>query len=72
MLVYGDQQLADDDLVLPHPRLGERAFVLEPLADIAPELVIPGLGRVDVLLAALPQAARASSASTDPVSVPIS
>lgn len=65
LLVYGDQQLADDDLVLPHPRLGERAFVLGPLADIAPELVVPGLGRVDVLLAALPQAGRAGIVRLD-------
>jgi len=36
---------------LPHPRLHERAFVLAPLAEIAPQLMIPGLGAVDALLA---------------------
>lgn len=42
ILVYGDVQMADDDLILPHPRLFERAFVLVPLADIAGERIIAG------------------------------
>lgn len=37
-------------LTLPHPRIGERAFVLLPLADLAPELELPGQGRVTELL----------------------
>lgn len=44
-------QLDDARLTLPHPRIGERAFVLLPLADLAPELVLPGQGRVADLLA---------------------
>lgn len=44
---------ASDRLTLPHPRIAERAFVLLPLNDLAPELVIPGQGRVADLLAAL-------------------
>lgn len=40
ILVFGDVQSDDPELTLPHPRLLERAFVLVPLADIAPELVI--------------------------------
>jgi 2-amino-4-hydroxy-6-hydroxymethyldihydropteridine diphosphokinase len=41
----------DERLTLPHPRIAARAFVLLPLADLAPHLQLPGLGRVDALLA---------------------
>ena len=41
ILLYGDQVIKTDDLVIPHPRLTERAFVLVPLAEIAPDLVHP-------------------------------
>lgn len=51
LLVYGDQSLQLPGLELPHPRLHERAFVLVPLAQLAPGLVVPGRGRVDALLA---------------------
>lgn len=54
LLLHGDVELATPRLVLPHPRLHERAFVLAPLADIAPTLGLPGRGRVDALLRALP------------------
>ena len=50
LLLYGDLVLASDELTLPHPRLHERAFVLVPLAEIAPERVVPGRGRVADLL----------------------
>jgi 2-amino-4-hydroxy-6-hydroxymethyldihydropteridine diphosphokinase len=40
ILCYGDLFLSDERLTLPHPRLAERAFVLVPLAEIAPDLVI--------------------------------
>ena len=46
-------RMADARLTLPHPRMGERAFVLLPLADLAPELELPGQGKVAELLAAL-------------------
>jgi 2-amino-4-hydroxy-6-hydroxymethyldihydropteridine diphosphokinase len=42
-LLYLDDEIQDDgELTLPHPRIGERRFVLQPLADIRPELVLPG------------------------------
>jgi len=41
ILLYGDEQLATATLTLPHPRLHERAFVLLPLAELAPERVLP-------------------------------
>lgn len=43
----------EDRLVVPHPRTPERGFVLRPLADIAPTLILPGFGRVAELLIAL-------------------
>jgi 2-amino-4-hydroxy-6-hydroxymethyldihydropteridine diphosphokinase len=44
LLLYGQVVMASEELVLPHPALQERRFVLEPLAEIAPDLVHPGLG----------------------------
>lgn len=51
LLLYGDTLLDAPDLVLPHPGMHERAFVLYPLADIAPGLSVPGHGSVQALLA---------------------
>ena len=42
LLYLGNEILNDDELTLPHPRIRERRFVLQPLADIRPELVLPG------------------------------
>lgn len=54
LLYVGDAVLDTEDLVLPHPRLGERRFVLQPLADLRPELVLPGAAAtVAALLASL-------------------
>ena len=52
LLLYGDRVIAEPGLVVPHPRMHERAFVLLPLAEVAAELVIPGRGRLGTLLAA--------------------
>jgi 2-amino-4-hydroxy-6-hydroxymethyldihydropteridine diphosphokinase len=46
LLVYSDQEIDEPGLTVPHPGIGERNFVLLPLGEIAPELVVPGLGRV--------------------------
>jgi 2-amino-4-hydroxy-6-hydroxymethyldihydropteridine diphosphokinase len=53
LLVYGGREVADPGLTVPHPRLAERAFALEPLAELDPELEIPGRGRVEDLLRGL-------------------
>jgi 2-amino-4-hydroxy-6-hydroxymethyldihydropteridine diphosphokinase len=46
LLLYGDEEIEEPDLVVPHPRLAERAFVLEPLAELAPDLVLPDGRRI--------------------------
>jgi 2-amino-4-hydroxy-6-hydroxymethyldihydropteridine diphosphokinase len=51
LLLYGDAEIDEPGLVVPHPRLHERRFVLEPLAELDPELVVPGRGDVRSLLA---------------------
>lgn len=53
LLLYGDLVLDEPRLVLPHPRLHERRFALEPLAELDPELEIPGRGPIRALLAGL-------------------
>jgi 2-amino-4-hydroxy-6-hydroxymethyldihydropteridine diphosphokinase len=51
LLCFGRERRADPTLTLPHPGIVERNFVLYPLADIAPDLELPGLGRVTELKA---------------------
>ena len=53
LLLYGDAQLDERGLTVPHPRLQERRFALEPLAEVAPGLVVPGRGPVEALLSEL-------------------
>ncbi|MDO4681561.1 MAG: 2-amino-4-hydroxy-6-hydroxymethyldihydropteridine diphosphokinase [Lautropia sp.] len=53
LLLYADEQRDGDVLTLPHPRMHERLFVLMPLAEIDPDIEIPGHGRVSALLATL-------------------
>jgi 2-amino-4-hydroxy-6-hydroxymethyldihydropteridine diphosphokinase len=53
LLLYGDEVIDETGLRIPHPRLHERRFVLEPLAELSPALVVPGRGRLEDLLAEL-------------------
>jgi 2-amino-4-hydroxy-6-hydroxymethyldihydropteridine diphosphokinase len=50
LLLYGEVELKSEKLTVPHPRMHERAFVLEPLAEIAPATIVPGHGVVKDLL----------------------
>jgi 2-amino-4-hydroxy-6-hydroxymethyldihydropteridine diphosphokinase len=51
LLAFGRERRTDPELTLPHPGIVERNFVLYPLADVAPDLELPGLGRVTELKA---------------------
>jgi 2-amino-4-hydroxy-6-hydroxymethyldihydropteridine diphosphokinase len=51
LLLYGDEQIDEPGLTVPHPRLHERRFVLEPLGELVPGLIVPGCGAVESLLA---------------------
>jgi len=51
LLLYGEAHFHEESLTLPHPRMHERAFVLLPLLEIAPDLMIPGQGAAAALLA---------------------
>ncbi len=53
ILLYDDQHIDEADLKLPHPEVRNRAFVLVPLAEIAPDLLVPGAKQVKQLLAEL-------------------
>jgi 2-amino-4-hydroxy-6-hydroxymethyldihydropteridine diphosphokinase len=67
LLLFGDAQISEPGLIVPHPRMHLRRFVLEPLAELAPEAVHPVLGEsVRSLLAALDTAARPRHAQARP------
>jgi 2-amino-4-hydroxy-6-hydroxymethyldihydropteridine diphosphokinase len=53
LLLYGDEVVDEPGLTVPHPRVHERRFALEPLAELDPDLVVPGAGPVQALLAGL-------------------
>jgi 2-amino-4-hydroxy-6-hydroxymethyldihydropteridine diphosphokinase len=53
ILLYDNREIDEPGLEIPHPRMAERAFVLEPLAELDPALEVPGRGPVQALLAAL-------------------
>jgi len=50
LLLFGHAVIRQADLIVPHPRLARRAFVLKPLADLVPRLQVPGQARVSELL----------------------
>ena len=52
LLLFGDEQIARPGLTVPHPRMQERAFVLQPLLELDPEISIPGKGKASTLLPA--------------------
>jgi len=54
ILVYGANTLEDERLHVPHPGMAQRSFVLQPLAEIAPDLIIPTLGNIQQLLELCP------------------
>ncbi len=58
LILFGDQRIEEDGLVVPHPRFRERLFVLEPLAEVAPGWIDPGTGQT--VSALLEQARRAA------------
>jgi 2-amino-4-hydroxy-6-hydroxymethyldihydropteridine diphosphokinase len=53
LLLYGDERIEEPGLQIPHPRLAERRFVLEPLAELDESLEVPGRGPIQALLAGL-------------------
>lgn len=66
ILYLGDQRVTDEDLELPHPRMFGRAFVMKPLADIRPELVLPGHQKsARDLLASLPESGKLERLTED-------
>ena len=50
LLVYGDEQIQSESLIVPHPGIGQRNFVLLPLREVEPDLTIPGLARISEIV----------------------
>jgi len=55
LLLYGDMKICEQNLIIPHPHIASRGFVLYPLLEIAPGIEIPGLGMASALLEKLPE-----------------
>jgi 2-amino-4-hydroxy-6-hydroxymethyldihydropteridine diphosphokinase len=67
ILLYDDRVIRERDLIIPHPELAKRRFVLEPLAEIAPDLIHPTLGKTALeLKEALAAADQSVERLTDP------
>jgi 2-amino-4-hydroxy-6-hydroxymethyldihydropteridine diphosphokinase len=68
ILLYGDREVAEEGLTIPHTALKERLFMLVPLGELAPGLLIPGLGAIESLRdaaeASLPEEERAIDLGT--------
>lgn len=68
LLLFDHEILRDPDLIVPHPRMAQRAFVLVPLADLAPNVQVPAKGRVrDLLLLVDRSGVRVAEALINPV-----
>ncbi|MEW6251578.1 MAG: 2-amino-4-hydroxy-6-hydroxymethyldihydropteridine diphosphokinase [Planctomycetota bacterium] len=72
LLLHGDRVLAEPDLTVPHPRMWQRAFVMEPLAEVCgPDRLVPVLGRMAQSRAAFPPwagpAGRTTATSPNPM-----
>ena len=56
ILYFGEKEIVEKDLVIPHPRIADRRFVLLPLSTIEPDMIIKGTGKtVQILLRELPE-----------------
>lgn len=66
LLLFGEATIDEAGLRIPHPHLHERAFVLVPLAGIAPRMLVPGRGPVEALLAGVDASACVPLASASP------
>jgi 2-amino-4-hydroxy-6-hydroxymethyldihydropteridine diphosphokinase len=53
LLLYGEQVIEEPSLTVPHPRMMQRAFVLKPLLDVAPDIIVPGHGLAAAFLGAV-------------------
>jgi 2-amino-4-hydroxy-6-hydroxymethyldihydropteridine diphosphokinase len=65
IVLYGSETIDEPGLTVPHPRMHERAFVIVPLAEIAPDLVVPGRGPIATLLREVDQGSLTKLASQE-------